>query len=94
MAKKRDSKQSGFCFGDLELFGAEIAGVASAPVIEPTSSCPGGCDCCEFEHAAFHEGVIAGERGLDEEACPYQTNHLSEAWLSGYSVGEMNQEAK
>jgi len=33
MAKKRDNRQSGFCFGDLELFGAEIAG--AAPVVEP-----------------------------------------------------------
>lgn len=49
---KRDNKQSGFCFGDLELFAAETAQVASsapasnesedkqAEPIKPASACP------------------------------------------------------
>jgi hypothetical protein len=55
-------------------------------------ACPDNCDHTIAEHEAFDAGVIAGERGEDEEAAPRGPNSLREAWLTGYSVGLMNRE--
>lgn len=54
--------------------------------------CPDDCDHTSAEHIAFDAGVIAGERGEDDEAAPRGPNDLREAWLAEHSVGLMNRE--
>lgn len=56
------------------------------------SPCGSDCDHTVVEHYAFDQGVGAGENGVDEEENPYGDGELSEAWLSGYSVGVLNAE--
>lgn len=57
--------------------------------------CPGGCEHSVAEHEAFDTGLAAGERGEHELPDEYHDDAmiLSEAWLSGNSVGLMNREA-
>jgi ribosome modulation factor len=57
-----------------------------------SEACPDLCDHTIAEHVAFDDGVMAGERGEDDEACPYKASDLREAWLTGHSVGELNRE--
>jgi len=54
--------------------------------------CDDDCDHSGEEHAAFDDGVAAGELSDDEERCPYGDGDLHEAWLAGYSVGSINRE--
>lgn len=56
-------------------------------------ACPDECDHTINEHCAFDEGVMAGERGEDEETCPHRASDLCEAWLAGHSVGSINRES-
>lgn len=69
-----------------------MSNLLEAILSEPTAldPCPGGCDHSEAEHYAFDSGCAAGERGEDDEVCPYEGGGLREAWLSGHSVGAMN----
>lgn len=57
-----------------------------------TEPCPNGCNHTDEEHDAFDSGVFAGEQDTDDHQteCPHQDASLREAWLTGYSVGEMN----
>jgi hypothetical protein len=54
--------------------------------------CPDECDHSGAEHAAFDDGVVAGENGDGEDDCPETDSNLCEAWLAGYSVGSLNRE--
>lgn len=56
--------------------------------------CPNGCTHSQGEHIAFGWGREAGERGDAESANPYFTNHLRKIWRVGYSVGQLEREAR
>jgi ribosome modulation factor len=55
-------------------------------------ACPDQCDHTIAEHVAFDDGVMAGERGDDDDTCPHGASDLREAWLAGHSVGSINRE--
>jgi ribosome modulation factor len=57
-----------------------------------SDACPDACDHTIAEHCAFDDGVVAGERGDDDESCPHGDGDLREAWLAGHSVGSINRE--
>lgn len=70
------------------------AGSTLAPVTGSAPPCPGGCDHTEAEHVAFDSGVLAGEKGQADSACPHEAHELQEAWLTGHSVGQQNRRAE
>lgn len=58
------------------------------PLREGIPDCPPRCGHSAMEHVAFDAGLMAGQRGDPEGTNPFHL--LSEAWLSGHSVGRMN----
>lgn len=54
--------------------------------------CPNKCGHTNAEHTAFDLGVRDGERGIDGEACPYDSVILRDAWQTGHSVGMLNRD--
>jgi ribosome modulation factor len=65
-----------------------LAGITSEDV--GNGDCGPDCQHTGEEHAAFDAGVQAGKRGDDQDACPFDSDHERDAWLSGYSIGEAN----
>ena len=57
------------------------------------AACGTDCGHSTEEHDAFDAGLVAGEKGYDEDACPHDSGSLRLAWQSGYDAGKGNRSA-